>query len=183
MYPLHVFPLTNLAERDDLVQMSRPLIIEPLSVAEFAPFGDVLENDGSRPRKFYPNATNLGEGAGELRFWVSHVEPVTAAPLPIVRLERHPYAAQTFIPLKIARWIVIVAPHQRDGFPDVSGMRAFLAAPGQGVSYRRATWHHGTTVLDAPARFAVLMWRRAAGDDDEFHDLAAPIELDTTGSK
>lgn len=183
MYSSHVLPLTHVAEGDDPVQTPRPLIIEPLSGARFAPFGDVLENEGCERRKFYPETTVPGAGAGELRFWVSHVEPVATTPLSIMRLERHPYAAQTFIPLKIARWIVIVAPHRPDGFPDDSGMRAFLAAPGQGVSYRRGTWHHGTTVLDAPAQFAVLMWRRAAGDDDEFHDLAAPIELDTTGSK
>ena len=165
------------------MQTSRPLLLEPLSAARFAPFGDVLENDGSARRNFYPEATVPGEGAGALRFWVSHVEPVTAAPLSILQLERHRYAAQSFIPLKIARWIVIVASSRPDGFPEVSGLRAFLAAPAQGVSYRRGTWHHGTTVLDAPAQFAVLMWRRAAGDDDEFHDLAAPIEIDLTASQ
>lgn len=179
MYPLR----TNLAEKDDFVQTSRALIVEPLSAARFAPFGDLLENDGCARRNFYPEATVPGAGAGELRFWVSHVEPVTTVPLSIVRLERHPFAAQTFIPLKIARWIVIVAPHRPNGFPDVCRLRAFLAAPGQGVSYRQATWHHGTAVLDAPAQFAVLMWRRAAGDDDEFYDLAAPVEIDITGSK
>ncbi len=161
------------------MQPSRPLLLEPLNAAQFAPFGDVLENQGSTRRNFYPGATVPGEGAGELRFWVSYVEPVTALPLSLGRLERHPYAAQTFIPLKTPRWVVIVAPHLPDGSPDVSGIRAFLAAPGLGVSYRRGTWHCGTTVLDAPARFGVLMWRRAAGDDDEFHDLEAPIEVDT----
>jgi hypothetical protein len=29
----------------------------------------------------------------------------------------------------------------------------------------------------------VLMWRRAAGDDDEFYDLAAPVEVDTTANR
>lgn len=181
MYASHLLARAHLAQKGDLVQTSRPLLLEPLSRDQFSPFGKVLENNGSARRNFYPEATVSGEGAGELRFWVSHVEPVTGAPLSILQLERHPYAAQTFIPLKIGRWIVIVAPSRSDGFPDVSRLRAFLAAPAQGVSYRRGTWHHGTTVLDAPAQFAVLMWRRAAGDDDELYDLAAPTEIAVTG--
>ena len=159
------------------MQPTRRLKIEPLSAERFAPFGDVLHNDGSVRRNFYPETTVPGIGAGELRFWVSHVAPTAGAPLVIEKLERHPYAAQSFIPLGTSRWLVIVAPHAAVGTPELAGLKIFLAAPGQGVSYRRGAWHHGTTVLDAPAQFAVLMWRRAAGDDDEFYDLAAPIEI------
>ena len=163
------------------MQPSRPLRVEPLIAARFAPFGDVLENDGSARRNYYPAATAAGQGEGELRYWISYVEPAQVARLMVAQIERHPYAAQTFIPVQASRWLVIVAPHQPDGSPDVSAMRAFLAAPGQGISYRRGTWHHGTTVLDAPAQFAVLMWRRTAGDDDEFYDLDTPIEVNTNG--
>ena len=52
------------------------------------------------------------------------------------------------------------------------------ASPGtRGVTYRRDVWHHGMVVLDRPARFAVLMWRRRDGTDDVFADLPAPVEL------
>ncbi len=155
--------------------------IEPLAAAAFAPFGDIIANDGSERRRFHPAATRAGEGAGELRFWASHVEPAPV-PLEVMRLECHPWSAQTFVPLSVERWIVIVAPTGDDGLPVEAGMRAFQVAPGVGISYRRGTWHHGTTVLGAPASFAVLMWRREAGDDDRFHDLRTPVRIRAAAS-
>ena len=54
------------------------------------------------------------------------------------------------------------------GPQDVSRALAFLAAPDQGITYRMNVWHHGLTVLDRPARFAVLMWRNGTASDEEF---------------
>lgn len=157
----------------------RLIIAEPLSAAQFAPYGEVLQNDGSVRRNFCPAATAPGQAPGELRFWVSHVEPVATTPILITRLERHPFAVQTFLPLKIARWLIVVASAMSNGNPDVSKLRAFIAGPGVGICYRRGTWHHGTTVLDETGLFGVLMWRRTAGDDDGFHEFAEPVEIDT----
>ncbi|SRR5258706_8633077 len=155
------------------------LRVEPLCPVQFAPYGEVLRNDESTRRNFYPAATAPGQAPGELRFWVSQVRPAGTAPILITRLERHPFAVQTFLPLKISRWLVVVTPSMPDGTPDVRRIRAFLAAPGHAIFYRRNTWHHGTIVLDETALFGVLMWRRTACDDDEFHDLAEPILLET----
>jgi len=47
-------------------------------------------------------------------------------------------------------------------------LRAFIAGPDQGVTYRMNTWHHGLTVLDKPGRFAVFMWRDGGKGDEEF---------------
>ena len=154
------------------------LAVEPLSAVEFAPFGDLLCNDGPLRRRVYHDATQEGEGPGELLFSVSHVKPLETTPVLITQLERHPYSAQTFVPLKVSRWLVVVAPALPDGSPDATRIRAFLAAPGQGISYRQGTWHQGTTVLDTDAQFAVLMWRRTANDDNELYDLREPIEID-----
>ena len=134
----------------------RSVIVEPLSAEKFAPYGDVLRNDGGVRRNFCPASTAPGCGPGDLRLWVSRVDPVPAAPLSIVRLERHPYAAQTFLPLKIGRWLIVVAPSMSDGNPDVRGIKAFVAGPGNGICYRRGTWHHGTTVLDEAAFLKLL---------------------------
>lgn len=35
---------------------------------------------------------------------------------------------------------------------------AFVAEPRQGVTHGADVWHHGLTVLNAPARFAVFIW-------------------------
>lgn len=159
----------------------RTIPVESLDESAFAPFGELVANDGGERRRFHPAATLAGEGAGELRFWASHVEPAPV-PLEVARLECHPWSVQTFVPLSVERWIVIVAPTGSDGLPVEDGLRAFLAGPGMGISYRRGTWHNGTTVLGAAASFAVLMWRRNAGDDDRFHDLRQPVRIRAAAS-
>ena len=63
------------------------------------------------------------------------------------------------MPLDVSRWLVIVAPPDADGGPDASRAIAFLAGPGQGITYHAGTWHHPLTLLDRPGRFAVFMWR------------------------
>ncbi|MGE0426324.1 MAG: ureidoglycolate lyase, partial [Reyranellaceae bacterium] len=72
------------------------------------------------------------------------------------------------VPLDVSRWLIVVCPHAADGGPDAAKAVAFVAGPGQGVTYRANTWHHGLTVLDRAARFAVLMWRDGGSTDEEF---------------
>jgi len=56
--------------------------------------------------------------------------------------------------------------------------RAFLAGPGQGVTYRVDTWHHPLTVLDRAARFAVLIWLERSQTDEEFVTLDRPFTVE-----
>ncbi len=52
--------------------------------------------------------------------------------------------------------------------------RAFLSRPGQGVNYRRGTWHGVLTPLAEPALFAVV--DRAGPDDNlEEHWFETPF--------
>ena len=87
-------------------------------------------------------------------------------PLRAALLERHEFSSQTFVPIDVARWLIVVAPHAAAGGPDLGGVRAFIANGRQGVTYKPNTWHHGLTVLDRPGRFAVFMWRAGAQDEE-----------------
>jgi ureidoglycolate lyase len=42
----------------------------------------------------------------------------------------------------------------------------------------RRTWHHPLTVLDRPARFAVLIWLENSKTDEEFVTLKIPFTVD-----
>ena len=77
------------------------------------------------------------------------------------------------MPIDVARWLIVVAPHAARGGPDLAGVRAFIATGKQGVTYKPNTWHHGLTVLDKPGRFAVFMWRAGTKGDEEFVPVAA----------
>jgi ureidoglycolate lyase len=76
------------------------------------------------------------------------------------------------VPIDVARWLIVVAPHAKAGGPDLAAVRAFIATGRQGVTYKPDTWHHGLTVLDKPGRFAVFMWRDGGKGDEEFVPVA-----------
>ena len=96
---------------------------------------------------------------------------------PSAQLERHPFSAQSFIPLRQTRYLVAVALGDACGLPDLESLRAFIAGPHQGVCYRPGIWHHRLTALDAPTEFAVFMAITRHSDDDEFRDLSSALEV------
>lgn len=148
------------------------IIAEPLSQAAFAAFGDVIDVPAEPGRKYYEEALGNLRPAARPSLSVS-LRPETAdRPLRAELLERHEFSSQTFMPLDVERWLVVVAPHAAAGGPDVAQVRAFIATGRQGVTYRPDTWHHGLTVLDRPGRFAVFMWRDGSAGDEEF----VPVE-------
>lgn len=150
------------------------LIATPLTAAAFAPFGEVLAAPADPGRTYFPDGLGNGRPSAGLALSLSKHAPV-ALPLRSAVLERHAFSSQTFLPLSVSRYLVIVAPPAPDGGPDAAQARAFVAGPGQGITYRTGTWHHGMTVLDRAAEFAVVMWRDFTAADEEFVTL--PHEL------
>jgi ureidoglycolate lyase len=139
--------------------MSRIITPEPLTTEAFAPFGEVLEAAGA-PDWFvnrglcgrFHDRARLDFGGGRAGISVFLAEP-RSLPLTVDLIERHPEGSQAFIPMTEAPFLVVVAPDE-GGAP--GRPRAFLTAPGQGVNYRRGTWHGVLTPLSAPGLFAVV---------------------------
>lgn len=140
--------------------MIRVIRTEPLTAEAFAPYGEVIEAAGAPDRiinqglcgRFHDLAQlDFGPG-GRAGISVFDAEP-RALPYRLDLMERHPDGSQAFIPMSAVPFLVIVAPDEggRPGAP-----RAFLTAPGQGVNYRRGTWHGVLTPLSAPGLFAVV---------------------------
>ena len=92
-------------------------------------------------------------------------------------MERHEFSSQSFVPLDVGRWIVMVAPHAAGGGPDMTRAKAFLPAPGQGVTFGANVWHHPMTIFDKPATFAVFMWLTRGTGDEEFFTLPEPVQI------
>jgi ureidoglycolate lyase len=159
----------------------RSLLAEPITTEAFAPFGVLLERPGGFGRRYFD------EGLGNLRAgaWaslsVAVIEPVGALPLDAVRMERHEFSSQSFIPMDAARYLVLVAPHAADGAPDAGRARAFTVDGGTGITYRANVWHHPMVVLDRPATFAIIMWRDGGTADEEFAALRTPLRIELPG--
>jgi ureidoglycolate lyase len=157
------------------------IVPEPLRARTFAPFGDVLEAPPEPGRRFFGDGLANRRPGAAASLAVACVPPLAALPLTATRMERHEFSSQSFLALDVGRWLVVVAPKAGDGRPDVARARAFLAGPDQGVTYRADTWHHPLTVLDRPARFAVLIWLENNGTDEEFVTLDRPFTVEVPG--
>ena len=138
---------------------ARTLVLEPLTAAAFAPFGDVIEAAGeSFPinaglcDRFHDRARMDFTGDGRAGISVAFGRPYPL-PLTFSLVERHPLGSQAFVPMHEDPFVVVVAPDEggRPGTP-----RAFLTAPGQGVNYLRNIWHGVLTPLGRPGRFLIV---------------------------
>ncbi len=154
----------------------RQVVLRPLTAQAFAPFGSVTAMDEGARRNPLPGAFERTAEAVEPRLWIATLASASALPLTLRTLERHPYSAQTFLPID-APYIVVVCHPDAAGQPDVDTLQAFHATADQGVTYARNVWHHGLTVLAAPARFVVSMSFTGTGGDDVFVPLARPVRV------
>jgi ureidoglycolate lyase len=144
----------------------------PPDAARFAPFGRfVTPPDAPGKRQFYSDALHQRGEASAPVLHVNSVLPQTL-PLQVSQIECHPYAAQCFFPLDVARYVVMVMPSDADGLPRTDQAQAFLVPGTTGVIYSPGVWHLGATVLDRPGHFTVLMWRGGPMQDDVFRTIA-----------
>lgn len=149
----------------------------PLEALAFRPFGEVLE-DGANDRRPSPDAV-LGDDRGSAtpRVTVDRV-PAVASPLEIARMERHRHSSQTFVPMDVERYLVVVAPPTAGDVPDPSAIRAFVGTKGQGITYRAGVWHVGMAALDREALFAVLTWKEGGPRDTQFAPLPRSVSIE-----
>jgi len=156
------------------------IIVEPLTTATFAPFGDVLDTAGAPDRLINQGLCGRWHDRARLDFGpdgragisVFRAE-VRQLPYRLDMLERHPDGSQAFIPMTGGTFLVIVAEDQ-DGTP--SNIRAFQTAPGQGISIMRNVWHGVLTPLTEPGLFAVVD-RIGPTPNLEEHWLTDPLQV------
>ena len=163
----------------------RTLFIEPLTKQAFAPFGDVIETEGSAhftinngsTRRYHKLASVETSSADDQT--IISIFSVQALPMPMTMrmLERHPLGSQAFIPLLGHPFLIVVAPVASS--PDIDSVRAFRSNGRQGVNYHRGVWHHPVLALAAHDDFLVVD-RSGAGNncDEYFFDEAAYMLLD-----
>ena len=144
--------------------MTRVLTARPLTAADFASFGDVLDRSGAPDRMInaglcarYHDRARLDFGAdtdppGHAGLSLFDAVP-RALPYVFDLVERHPEGSQAFIPMTSAPFLVIVAP---DAAGQPGDPMAFLTAGDQAINLHRGTWHGVLAPLAAPGLFAVV---------------------------
>jgi ureidoglycolate lyase len=159
----------------------KTLQMERLTRASFAPFGEVIELDGARhfainggttERYHDLAAVDVTAQGGRPLINLFRAQPRTL-PVDITMMERHPLGSQAFIPLRQARYLVVVAP---PGEFDPARMRAFWTDAWQGVNYAKGVWHHPLLALDQVSDFVVVD-RGGEGNNCDELPLAEPWRL------
>lgn len=144
---------------------------EPLTPEAYAPFGEVLSARPTPGRVANQGRARVWDRLVALRndrpgaapnLGVFRTGPWAEPTVPVRVLEHHPASTQVFVPMTAARYLVVVAP---PGPLDLGAVRAFLAGPDQGVSYRPGVWHHPLLALDREADFACLVWEDGTAGD------------------
>lgn len=157
------------------------LVPTPLTKADFAPFGDVIEvagsehftiNDGTTERFHDLAAIDVLEAGGRPLLSIFRGRP-RRFPLAIEMMERHPLASQAFVPLSDRPFLVVV--DEPGVAPDPRRLRAFVTDGRQGVNYRRGVWHHPLLVIGEDADFLVVD-RGGPGEncDEHYFDAGTP---------
>lgn len=154
---------------------------KPLTKADFALFGTVLEtegaetlviNDGMATRFHDLAKVDVATDAGGPAISIFRAEPRNL-PLDIAMFERHPLASQAFHPISGRPWLVVVASDD-GGRP--GEIHAFLASGAQGVNYARSVWHHPLLALGEASDFLVV--DRAGPDNLEEFRLETLCRLE-----
>jgi ureidoglycolate lyase len=152
------------------------LTIELISTEAFAPFGTLVRAPADLGRNAYPDALMNQRPAARATLSASRNLPKTL-PLTGTVMERHRFSSQTFFPLDVARYVIVVAPHGTPDKPDMQRARALLVPGDAAITYAADSWHHPMIALDRPACFSVLLWRDGTPADMEVVTLEESFEL------
>ncbi len=154
------------------------IVARPLDATAFAPFGVVTPCPAPAERTLIvPVGGGVDLRPGVARAGLSwFVVPGSSWPITALVMERHRFSSQSFLPSGPTQWLILVAPHTADGGPDMTRAAAFTATGAQAITYHPDTWHHPLTAI-GPAAFAVQTFLAGTPDDEEFRDLAQPVEI------
>jgi ureidoglycolate lyase len=129
------------------------IIIEPISVSAFSPYGTLItpEQDGA---VFGDLDAKLVLNNGIPRFYIMELGE---RPLRVKQITRHRQVTQTLASADKSPWYLVVAPPSIDksdaGKPDLSLLKAFEIPGDLAVMLYCGSWHAGPYYDESPAKF------------------------------
>jgi ureidoglycolate lyase len=159
----------------------------PLLTREaFTPFGDVvvaerpdivpvMVNFGTAARRNHSGTLINERPAARPNLATFRCEPWSRFPVVVESMEKHPRSSQLFVPTRVDTYLVVVAGG--DAAPDVEGLRAFVAHPGQSVIYAPNVWHMPLIVFGSAAEFVMFVWEDDTKEDCVVAKLGERVEI------
>ena len=124
------------------------LKIHPLTAADFAPFGEVIELDGAKnfpindglTTRFHDLCTiDTCDQGGKTIVNVFRTSPLSL-PHRVEKMERHPLGSQAFLPTDKLPFLVLVGKAKPELSPE--DLMLFITNGEQGINLHKNTWHH-----------------------------------------
>ncbi|TKR53571.1 hypothetical protein D7I39_20165 [Allopusillimonas ginsengisoli] len=147
----------------------KTLQIEELDHIAFMPYGFALGavGDGSRQDHF-DKISNL-RGAARVNLAQLHAPRYEPTERIIVdTIERHRFSSQSFFPLNVGQYLVLVGMPTEHGPPGVSQLKAFSVPGNVSITYKPGVWHMGISVLDGGNDFLMLIHEEGNAGDCDF---------------
>lgn len=144
-------------------------------IAERADITPVMVNFGTAARRNHAGALENQRPRSRPNLATFRCAPWSRFPVIVESMEKHPHSSQLFVPMKVERYLVVVAPG--DAAPELEGLRAFVAMPGQGVVYGPNVWHMPLIVFGTPAEFVMFVWEDDTAEDCVVAKLSVPVEI------
>lgn len=151
----------------------------PLTQADFAAFGDVIElraqpdkiiNQGMCGRHHDLAVLDFADGRAGISLFDAEARLL---PCEVALVERHPLGSQAFVPMSGTPFLVIVA-EDNGGTP--ANIQAFITHPRQSVNLHRGVWHGVLCPLGERGLYAVVD-RIGPGDNLEEHWFDTPLTV------
>jgi ureidoglycolate lyase len=154
-----------------------------LTPSAFSPFGEVLFFDLDRSRLVNDGRALRFDTDTRFDHASPDGEPVLAVyrarggllPLRLTTFERHPLSSQAFVALSAECFLIVVAPQDRAGLPDLDRAEAFVGCRGEGVNYARNLWHAPIAAIGPDGDFLMFMWESGSSEDCILHHLHEPL--------
>ena len=160
--------------------MSTTIVTKPLTKADFAPYGTVIEpydkekqtsdncyqiNNGYATRHHAIAECELDGGIVGMSIFCAKKREI---PIALSVMEYHPFGSHAFFSMNGQDYIVVVAPK---GEPPQSAadLEVFYAKSHQGVQYDANVWHHPLLALGQDSDFLVI--DRINGEGNNCHEL------------
>ena len=146
------------------------LKVAPLSKANFASFGEVIELAGADHFSINQGYTERYHHLAGVELAFSEDQAIInlfrsrrwAHPIHLSMVEQHPLGSQAFMPMDERPFLVVVASKDQQGNPET--LHAFVTNGKQGVNYSPGVWHHPLLIL-APEQDFLVVDRFGAGNN------------------
>lgn len=149
--------------------------------AGLAPFGWVFATSAARSvnqgRGARTELARLSSGSSLPPVLARYDLAPSAWPVRVEVMERHPGSAQALVPLDASAGLVVVAPDDPDGRPDIAAARAFIATAETPYLYTVGIWHAPLFAIGRPGSFLMMMHESGTPADCETVALSRAIEV------